>query len=411
MDIEQKKQVKWSPFTEGYFDDPYPHITDCQQTNPVQKGYYGEWILFRHSHIKAILKSPDFITADLSGFFKEKENLILKNSGQCPFLSSSTIKWLPYLNNNDHQVMRELVEKALSYFDFEKIIDNCISEFFDTGFLENTIDMAEVSAILPVLLFNSLFNPKNPKWITSKKLKEITNSLATAQEIFVPPKSYHPVNEVMEWLFTEIGNHFDHTELGSKSFLGYLKQVNSENKLGVQKNEIISVVMLLMLAAIETTSSTLSSVSYELLKNECISDYTLANSNSTSTNIFIEEVFRFFSPQQYTIRINKEAIELNNINIPEGTKLILCLAAANRDPDVFTNANQFIPDRKNNPHIAFGTGAHSCLGSRIARMELRSIIKPLSQKLLQYKLNPDGVPEWNKGIFIRSLKHLPIIKR
>src|SRR5690348_16983872 len=131
MDSVTKEVVQWNPFTEGYFRDPYQHLRACRETNPVQRGHGGEWVLLRYDHVKDALRSPDFITGDLSGFFRKKEPIIFKNTTQCPYLSRTTSHWLPYLDDDVHINARQLVERALARFDLKKILTGCIARLFD----------------------------------------------------------------------------------------------------------------------------------------------------------------------------------------------------------------------------------------------------------------------------------------
>jgi len=86
--------------------------------------------------------------------------------------------------------------------------------------------------------------------------------------------------------------------------------------------------------------------------------------------------------------------------------VIVWLTAANRDPAVFDDPHRFDITRDPNPHLAFGHGTHFCLGSHLARLELRVTLPLLFERLPGLRL--DGPPELARNNFLRSVKHLPV---
>lgn len=409
MDTVANSIVKWNPFREGYFLNPYPHLRACRETNPIQQGYNGEWILFKYDHVKEILRSPDFLTTDLSGFFREKEPIIFKNTSQCPYLSRGTSHWLPHLNDSVHETARGLMESVLGRLDMKKIVNNCINELFDKYFTDNPLDATVIGAALPGLLFNTLYGGR---WNTKEGitvLQRIAHSLALSQDIFVPIKTYQLVNEDMKSFFETVLQDF---ELNRENYplLAHMQEENEKQGLGFSFDDMTTMIGILLLGAIETSTTTISSITYELMKDRSLIQYIL-NADDILINILSEEFFRFIAPLQYTIRINKTAFELEGKNIPQNSKLVLCLAAANRDPSIFTDPDRIVLDRKNNPHLSFGSGVHTCLGSKLARTEIRALLKPLASALINYELAPNASPQWHRTILIRGFKELKLVRR
>lgn len=85
----------------------------------------------------------------------------------------------------------------------------------------------------------------------------------------------------------------------------------------------------------------------------------------------VEEVLRFESPVQWMGRITTREVELGGATIPAGAHVLLCYGAANRDPEAFADPDDFAPGTVRRKHLAFGHGAHFCLGAPLARMEAR----------------------------------------
>jgi cytochrome P450 len=402
------KKIIWNPFTEGYFQDPYPHLKYCRETNPVQKGQHGEWILFRYDHIKEVLRSPDFSTSELTDFFRKKEPIIFKNTTQCPFLARTTSHWLPYLNGSVHEAARQLIERTLSRFNLKNVLSDCLRQF-DEEYLEGEdFDATELGAALPVLLFNSLYGGP---WNTRegvRHMQKISHSFAVSQDIFVPIKTYQSINDDMQWFFDTVAGDFK-LNIDNRPLLFYLEEENRLGKFGFSTDAMTSMIGILLLGSIETTQISISSIIYELMQDRSLMEY-IVDSDEVMVNILSEEFFRYITPQQYTIRINDKDLHLEGHDIPAGSRLFLCLAAANRDALVFDTPDQIVVDRKNNPHLSFGSGIHSCVGSKLARMEMRGFLKPLASAMMNYKLDPATAPEWHRSIFIRGLKGVRIIR-
>jgi cytochrome P450 len=95
----------------------------------------------------------------------------------------------------------------------------------------------------------------------------------------------------------------------------------------------------------------------------------------------IEEMLRWTTPGRHIMRTATEDTQLGGQAIRAGEAVALFLNSANRDETVFTDADTFQVDRRPNPHIAFGFGAHFCLGAHLARIEMRALFRALLPRL------------------------------
>jgi len=112
----------------------------------------------------------------------------------------------------------------------------------------------------------------------------------------------------------------------------------------------------------------------------------------------VEECLRFDGPIPLTQRIPHEDVVFGEKTIPKDTSVLVLLAAANRDPDHFPDPDRFDITRDPNPHIAFGGGAHLCLGTHLARMESRIAIGHLVERFPKLQLESETV-EWGASLF------------
>ena len=120
-----------------------------------------------------------------------------------------------------------------------------------------------------------------------------------------------------------------------------------------------------------------------------------------------DEMIRYVSPVRHFMRTARQDHEIGGVQVQAGDLLYLSYLAANRDPRVFEDPHQFNPARANaDRHIAFGFGAHFCLGAQLARMELRAMYNVLVPRLESVALA--GPPKSMKTTFVGGTKSLPI---
>jgi cholest-4-en-3-one 26-monooxygenase len=123
----------------------------------------------------------------------------------------------------------------------------------------------------------------------------------------------------------------------------------------------------------------------------------------------VEEMLRWVSPIKNMARTTTRAIELEATTIPAGQELLLLYPSANRDASVFDDPDTFDIGRAPNPHIAFGFGAHFCLGNQLARLELKVMTERLLARLPDLHLTTDlaDLPR-RPANFISGLEAMPV---
>jgi cytochrome P450 len=121
----------------------------------------------------------------------------------------------------------------------------------------------------------------------------------------------------------------------------------------------------------------------------------------------IEELLRYQSPVVHQRRTAQENTRLGDVEVAAGDKVLLYYGAANRDPALFQNPDEFVIDRDPNPHQAFGGhGPHFCLGAHFARLEIDAMVRQLLTRLRN--LEPAGEPTWLASNFISGPTHVPV---
>jgi len=389
-------KIIWNPYTKGYYDNPYLHLKECRESNPIHVGSHGSWMFFKHKDVSEIIRSNDYEVTSLSEYLAEKEPYIFKNTNTCPYLSKSTAKWPMYLNGTENKNVRAIIGKALKDFNLEGTLVPALERLHTKFDNKQQIDIVEYCGEFIFSLLKEFIEFKGNEDVDA--IKKYSNLLAISQDINVPKQVYQKINEAFLWgkdIFKDSGF--------KKTIISLSKELGME----YTEDELYSIVSIFFMAAFETSKDNLTVALYEILKSEELIDYVL-QCDTKSLNIFIEELLRFSAPLQYTIRVNKKPIAHNGILIPENSKLYLCLASANRDSEVFENPNQIIVNRNPNDHLSFGGGVHFCLGAQIARQELRYCLKPMIHFLKDYIIPKNETPTWSKQIFMRTMKSMTI---
>jgi cytochrome P450 len=170
--------------------------------------------------------------------------------------------------------------------------------------------------------------------------------------------------------------------------------------------DLISFVCLLVMAGAETTFHLLGSALYALLHDPAL----LASVRGDRHRIaaVLEETLRWESPIQIVSRTATEDVEIAGTAIPAGRDLICGIGSANRDETHFRDPDAFDPDRRGDPHLAFGLGRHYCAGSRLAILEATVALDALLDRFASIELDPAADPAPITGVAFRSPEHLSV---
>ncbi len=169
--------------------------------------------------------------------------------------------------------------------------------------------------------------------------------------------------------------------------------------------ELYSTCMLLLIAGHETTTRLIGNGLVSLLQRPGLAEKLRANPGAIPNAI--EEMLRFEPPVQSTERFAKQDMEFHGHQFRRGDRIILSIAAANRDPEANEVPEEFDPFRENIRQVSFGYGIHLCLGASLARLEAKIAFESLIQRFPEMSL-ADKEPAWGTNPFFRGLDRLPV---
>jgi cytochrome P450 len=167
---------------------------------------------------------------------------------------------------------------------------------------------------------------------------------------------------------------------------------------------VFGTMVLILVAGIDTTWSAIGSAIWHLAQNP--EDLARLVNEPDLMPVAIEEFLRFYAPVTMA-RLVKHDMEYQGCPMKEDDWILLGFPAANRDPVAFKDADQFIIDRAENRHVAFGLGIHRCAGSNLARLEMRVALEEFIKRYPRFDLAEPEAVTWAPGQ-IRGPRNLPI---
>ncbi len=173
-------------------------------------------------------------------------------------------------------------------------------------------------------------------------------------------------------------------------------------------DELLSMILLLIIAGHETTVNLIASGMLALLEHP--DQLERLRSDPGLIKPAVEELLRFTAPvETATERFAREEVELAGVKIAKGDMVLAAIASANRDDSQFINPDTLDITREPNKHLAFGLGIHFCLGASLARLEGQAAIHTLLARTRDLRLTVHpGALRWRRGLVLRGLTALPV---
>ena len=185
---------------------------------------------------------------------------------------------------------------------------------------------------------------------------------------------------------------------------GLLSGLAAEEGLSTQ--DVVATGRLLLIAGHETTVNLITNGMLTLLRHPDILER-LRHEEELAIPL-VEELLRYEPPVQINPKYSAlDDVEVGDVTIPKGSRIVLVLAAANRDPNRFPDPDRFDPEREDNEHLGFFTGIHYCFGAGLARQEAQVALTELARRLENPRLLQDP-PPYRQNPTLRGPRHLPI---
>jgi cytochrome P450 len=225
---------------------------------------------------------------------------------------------------------------------------------------------------------------------------------------FTDPGSAEATPEVLAHaleLFTYLTDHIAERRTNSQGRDMLTQLMGASEDGGMSDNEILGLCFMFVLAGLDTVTA---AVGFSLAKLAADADLRHRISNDFSLiPAFIEDILRVDGPVPFAPRVTTEDVEVAGRLVPKDTTVMLSYGSADRDPSRYEDADEVHLDNKA-VHFAFGRGPHRCLGSHLARLELRLILEEWHTRIPEYTLATDTEPRvsWPAGTL--GLESVPL---
>jgi len=231
---------------------------------------------------------------------------------------------------------------------------------------------------------------------------------AADPELGRKPKDDSPTAQIETGVLTDFISYFTRFSEGKRAKpgddLGSLIANSQIDGQPISHFEAMSYYIIVATAGHDTTSSSTAGAIWGLAENP--EQFAKVKADPSLIPGLVDESIRWITPVKTFMRTATENTELNGRSLSKNDWLMLCYASGNRDEAVFDDPNGFRVDRKPNKHLAFGYGAHLCLGQHLAKMEMRILWEEMLPRLKSLKLN--GEAKQSLAVFVNGPKSLPI---
>ncbi|HEY4021389.1 MAG TPA: cytochrome P450 [Pseudonocardiaceae bacterium] len=153
--------------------------------------------------------------------------------------------------------------------------------------------------------------------------------------------------------------------------------------------ELVATCILLLVAGHETTANLIANGVLALLSHP--DQLSALRADPSLIDGTVDEILRYDPPVQLTTRVVTQETTIGSVTVPEGGVLLMLLAAANRDPEVFADPDRFDITRDARKHLSFAAGAHFCLGAPLARLEASVALTAFAQRLTDPVLDAESL--------------------
>ncbi|MFS8067912.1 MAG: cytochrome P450 [Byssovorax sp.] len=379
--------------------NPYPHYAELRRAAPVaQIEPGGLWAVSRYDDIVSILKTPSVFSSQ--GLRAMTVQPWLERNPT----SDSVVVMDPPL----HTKSRALVAHAFSARVIPRIepLARAVCTAFAARAREGVeMDICdELSSTLPAAVIANLLGLDGGMVERFRVWSEDLVAINPGTPEAAQPRIRETITELDRYLNEVLAAR----RLARRDDLvsDLLDAQIDGERLGDE--EIVSFLFLLLIAGFETTTHLLTNSLRVLADHPELVERLRAEPAAIPR--FVEEVLRFDSPVQGTMRLTLADVDVSGVRIPAGAVVLLLLGSANRDERQFERPDQFDIDRTPRTNLSFGHGIHFCIGAALARIEARIALEELIPQIRGVRVTRE--PTWNLAMTVRGpltcrLKFLP----
>lgn len=378
------------------FVDPYPIYERMRAAGPVSfSPFFQQWAVVGYDEAREVLTSPSFgVAAQLDLLLEARPYVNLADRTKS-LLRNALLFTDPPL----HSRLRSVVNRAFTPRQMARL-EPRITELADRLLRDIAGDptpdlMASFAEPLPINVIAELIGVPEERWdwvkATSTKIREVVDPF-----IVVDPRSVDSLCDDIAAYYGELAD--ERLAHPQDDLLTSLVHAEAQDAT-IDRDELISIISILMLAGHETTTGALGNAVVALARNPSQRQLLMANPDLWPNAV--EELLRFDTAIHTDPRAAHETTTIAGQTIRRGQNVTIMLGAVNRDPQHFLNPNELRLDRENPNGLSFGHGIHHCVGAALARLELRIGLQAILDAFGEYTIDETALT-WKSSLAFRS---------
>jgi cytochrome P450 len=393
--------------TAAFKADPQPTFAAMRAAGPVvpmKVAFLGRtWVTTTHAATEALVKDNQTFVQE--GRHAGKPGAVAGFQWWMPKSLRAVASSMLQKDEPDHRRLRKLVDKAFARRDvlaMRQDIDAIADRLLDGFDGRDGVDLAtEYSRRLPLAVICDLLGlpPQDRDEFADTARKAL--SLTGAVSLFLAMGAFGKMIDLVRGHIEAARRH------PRPGLIGELIQAEADGDQ-LDENELLSMIVLLLVAGFETTTHLISDSVWALETHPEQKAWLMADPAERMERA-VEELARFTSPVQSTKpRYIARDVEFFGQPLKRGEVIMALVAAANADPAQFEAPDQMRLDRFPNPHLVFSSGIHFCLGQQLARVETQAALTRLYARFPDLQLGAPDRIEWIERLGIRGVKALPL---
>lgn len=388
--------------------DPYPALAWLQANDPVHWAAATQcWVVTKYADVVACFRDPRLSANRVHVM----SHVLLQGADPTPIKDylSSTDDMMLMKDGNDHHRLRVLGNRGFTPSALktwaprvDKVIAELLAQVAPDGRMDLVTDLAEP---MPATVIAEMFGiPKEDHTLFRTWADDSARFFGgTVQDPLADGVRANTASLELDRYFLNL--HQQRQQQPGDDLMSMFIAAEEAGRLTV--SEVVRQCGLILIAGHVTTIDQLANGLYALLRHE--GQYERLVQNPELIPAAIDEMIRYDSSVTLVMRVATQDLTLHGREIKAGQLVFLALAAANRDPEVFTNPTHFDITRTPNKHIGFGAGQHQCLGMNLARMELESALRGLVSRFPTLRLDPERHPVRKvESLTFRGFARLPL---